>query len=266
MFSSTWCFLPTGDFFRLVYSESLFLLCVIQFLLAIQRQRTLTHVGFWCGCATAVRPVGVGLLLPMIWLVWTKKKSIQRFVLAVIWIGPISVWGLLAYMAWQWVYVGNPLAFILIQDTWAQRMNPLMIDRLIGLVTLQPIWDVFLPNSPAYWQRHGPGLACFNWRFWNPCIFLFTLALVVAGFCSRAINRIELLVAVGLWAVPYIVHSHRILMQGHARFSTVIFPAYLVVALWTTRWPRSSDCVFVAFYAAFLILVSAMFAAGFEVF
>jgi hypothetical protein len=58
---------PTAVFFRMAYSESMFLCVCILCMLGIRRGWPLPGISLLVGLATAVRPVGVALILPMVW-------------------------------------------------------------------------------------------------------------------------------------------------------------------------------------------------------
>ena len=67
--------LPTTFFFRMPYSEALFLFVALVALYAIERQWALPWTVAVVGLATAVRPVGVALLLPFGWFVIKRCHS-----------------------------------------------------------------------------------------------------------------------------------------------------------------------------------------------
>lgn len=259
-------FLPFGVFFHTVSTEPLFLLLVIGFLFSIQKQSSLATIALVCGASTAVRAVGVGLILPFVWHLRTRVGSWRQFASTGLWSVPLSAWGIMAYMLFLWWKVGDPLAFAHAQDNWAQRAEPAGLERALSLVTFQPVRDVFSRESLAWWGRSGPDIPWFNWRFWNPVVFIGTCLVVLAGWRAKQITTVEFLTAFGLLGIPYVFHSHRILMQGHARFSSVVFPACIVLAGWLARMPREAAVAFTAYSAALLCLVSAMLAAGFGVF
>ncbi len=259
-------FFPAGVFYRIAYSESLFLLLLIHFLLAVHRQRPLVQIGFLCGCATAIRPVGVGLLLPFAWCIWKRVRTGRQFAMTAVWLVPVGTWGLLAFMIYQSTCLGDPFAFFQAQDSWEHRPNPPAIQRLVSLVTLHPIWDVFLPSSPAYWGRFEPKTVVFSWQLWNPCCFVLAFLLLIRGWLVRSLNCPEFLAGMGIWGVPYVLHSHRILMQGHARFCSVLFPAFVVGAMWISTLPRSLSVAYFGLFAVLLFIASAMFGAGYGVF
>src|SRR5205807_1571849 len=67
--------LPTTFFWRMAYTESMFLCVAIVAMVAMGRRWPLPIVAVLVGLATAVRPVGLALLLPMAWHVWNTSAS-----------------------------------------------------------------------------------------------------------------------------------------------------------------------------------------------
>ncbi len=100
---------PTSFYFGVVYSESLFLLLSLLSFYAARKNKW-----FWASffgiIASVTRIFGV-LLLPALFLeAWQQKKSFRKY----FWIFAIPL-GLFAYMYYQWITVGDPLAFYHLQ-------------------------------------------------------------------------------------------------------------------------------------------------------
>src|SRR5262249_35181904 len=158
---ATWALLaiafwPTTFFFRMAYSESLFLLCTVLALYAMERRWPLVLIAAIVGFATATRAVGVALLLPLAICVWRQsgpatgplpKERVLRFVRN-LWLFPVACWGLLAYMLYLWLEFGEPLAFAKTQENWRMRPAVPLYEKLVDLVTLEPVWSIFDPSSP----------------------------------------------------------------------------------------------------------------------
>jgi Gpi18-like mannosyltransferase len=70
---------PWGYFFRMAYSESLFALLCLVVLYGIHRRWGVLPLGFVVGLATAARPVGVGLLLPLAVHLWHHSATARGF-------------------------------------------------------------------------------------------------------------------------------------------------------------------------------------------
>ena len=69
---------PTTFFFRMAYTESLFLMLALLSLYAIERQWPLALIAGIVGVATASRPVGVALVLPLTLYVMRQRFSLWQ--------------------------------------------------------------------------------------------------------------------------------------------------------------------------------------------
>jgi hypothetical protein len=162
-------------------------------------------------------------------------------------------------MLFQWVAFGEPLAFIKTQVHWTERSLTLG-DRLVGLLTLEPIRAVYDSSSPCYWARVPPeGNLLFNLKAANPLYFLATVGLVVLGGCKRWLNGRELLLSAGLLVIPYALQAARTGMSSQARYAAVVFPVYLVLGQLLHRMPGPLAAALLAISGLFLAIYSAMF-------
>ncbi len=102
---------PFSFFFHSIYAESLFFLLATLCLEASARERRLA-AGLWGALAAATRPMGVLLAPALAWGLWSDYRAGHRpgprDLVAVL----LPAFGLGAYMAYLWVAVGDPLAFI----------------------------------------------------------------------------------------------------------------------------------------------------------
>ncbi len=144
---------PCSFFFRFIYSESAFLFFALLAFYAMQRKWPTWAVALAVGAATACRPVGVALLVPFAMHVWSEHDSISRRMIRVAMWMPVAMWGLVAYMAAQYIWFGDPLAFAKTQDHW--RMRPLVgwSEKTMSLLGWEPIWATYHTDSVAYWRR-----------------------------------------------------------------------------------------------------------------
>ena len=96
---------PTSFYFSAVYSESLFLLLsVLSFYFA--RKDKWFWASIFGAISSATRIFGIILLPALILEAWQQKKSRKE----IFWIILIPI-GLAAYIFYQWITVGDPLAF-----------------------------------------------------------------------------------------------------------------------------------------------------------
>lgn len=112
----------------------------------------------------------------------------------------------------------------------------------------------------AYWGHVPPeGNLLFNLKAANPVYFLVAAALVCLGAYKRWLNNRELLLAAGLLLIPYCLQGARVSMAGHARYSAVVFPVYIVLGHLLHRAPPALAGALLAVSGLFLAIYSAMF-------
>jgi hypothetical protein len=143
--------LPTTCFFRFAYSESLFVLLLLLTLYAIESRWRPLFVAFIVGAATAARPVGVALLLPLAAYSWREARSVRSALLQSVLLCPLAAWGLLGFIVAQWSLFGNGLAFAAAQQQWNIDRDLNDVGKFESLVTLRPIIEVYDGSSRAYW-------------------------------------------------------------------------------------------------------------------
>src|SRR5262249_37654447 len=147
---------PTSLFFRTAYSESLFLLLTILFLYAMVRTWPFVLIATIAGMATATRPVGVAFLVPLTIHLWHRSVGVRQFVRNVALLTPLACWGPAVYMIYQSTAFAAPLAFVRPQAQCTTRPpSPVPGDRLVSLLTGEPIWGVLAPASPYYWAKNS---------------------------------------------------------------------------------------------------------------
>lgn len=252
---------PTTFFFRMAYSESLFLFCIIVLLLGLQRGWPLLTLALIAGATTAVRPVGVGVLLPIIWFVCSQNTAPLRKVIQCVWAVPLSCWGLLAYMTFQHVKFGNALAFAQTQTHFRVRPPVSFLEKVTALISFEPVWSVYDPASATFWQDGGthPN-AFFGLQYTNSFFFLLTLALLVIGMRRHWLTKYECLIAFPLVAIPYVTRAYEMGMASQGRFAAVVFPVYIVLAELLRRLSPPAAGLLLAVCAVFLFAYSALFA------
>ena len=162
-------------------AESTFLAAALLTMIGIHRRWPLTITAFAAGLATATRPVGVFLTAAFLWraLFQSTGQIGARLVRAAL-LAPLACWGLLAYMAYQYVEFGNPFAFAQTQEHWKHQIpvaHPTFAEKAWALVELEPIRGVFDPESRRYWRGADPSHGVLsNLFFWNPVLFVTVLS------------------------------------------------------------------------------------------
>src|SRR5208337_4418510 len=105
------------------------------------------------GAATATRPVGVAIVPVFFMSVWQRSVGCRQFAFRCLFFLPLALWGLIAYMAYQYFAFGQPLAFALTQEHWSFRQPEPISDKVLAILSHEPIWSVYDPSSEAYWNR-----------------------------------------------------------------------------------------------------------------
>ena len=255
--------LPTTFFFRMPYSESMFLLLAVLALYGMEKGWPLVVIALVVGLITAVRPVGVALLLPFLWYIWRRSDSIKAFVLRVGCLAPIACWGLESYMAFQLHRFGTPFAFAINQKY--HRMRPIgpFSDEFLALVSWEPIRDVYNRSSEGYWKAldYAP-YPVFSFIFVSPLYFMGTAAITVLGFMKRWLTDYEVLLAIPLLAIPYCTRAYEMRMMSQARFAAVVFPVYIVLGRLLSRLPPAVAASLLALSGAVMGFYAAIFSTG----
>jgi hypothetical protein len=260
-------FLPATFFFRMAYSEALFVLITLVALMAMERRWPIVAVALTVGLVTATRPVGVALVPVFLLYLWQRQPRPVPFLLRSLALTPLACAGILAYMGYQYLKFGQPLAFALTQEHWDQQLHVPLLEKLRSLATLEPFWGPLVPSSPFYWERfEGHDNPFFSLLFLNPIAFAGTAVLTAVGWWKRWLNSREILLAVGLLLIPYVTRGYEMSMQGGARFAAAVVPVYLVAGQLLHRMPRPLAQALIGLCGFFLGAYAALFAAGYRLF
>lgn len=255
---------PAGFYFHMAYSESTFLLVSLLFFELSIRKTPVRFLAFTSGLATAVRPVGVCLLAPLLMTLWTESKTVRSFLFrSAIFIVP-ATWGILLFIAYQWNAFGDPFAWMKAQSMWRNTPPVPWPEKLVALITLKPIWASYIPGTEFYWHQPGqPEFPLFSLRFMNPIFFVAAVALVSLGGFKRWLNAQELVFSAGLLAIPYITRGYDMCMESQARFTSVVFPMYMVIGILLSKVSVGWRLVYFTVSAFFLCAYTAFFCAGY---
>lgn len=257
---------PAGYFFRMAYSESLFLLTIVLLLLGFVRRWPVVVLALIAGAATGIRLVGIVASAAVIihTLAGREHESSGKRLARAFGLGLLGCWGLFAYMAYQQVKFNTPLAFALVQKHWS-FYSPLpgeMQSKFVRLATLEPIWNMYVPGSSRNWEQFlATGNPFVGIMFWNPILFVVAAIAVGVGWYRGWFTKPEAILAVGLLLIPYVTRGDEISMGSQARFVSVLIPMYVVIGRVLGRWPPTAVwAVFIAM-ASLLLLWSTLFAA-----
>lgn len=210
---------PSAIFFSGVYTESLFLLWVVLTFWLLERGQFGMAVLAAC-LAAFTRSVGIALYPALLWSAWALARqnggswrrllTSWQFYAAHL---PLLAFG--GYVLFAGLTVGDPLAYFRsYQLVWERDITRSPLDTLLVYFTSP---DVSLYGAPLSWIDLlafgiGIGFAAAALRYeraWG----LFALAALLIPFASGTLS-----------AMP--------------RFIAVIFPMYVLLALWARSWWR----------------------------
>lgn len=253
--------LPITFWMRMSYTESCFLATALLAMIAMQRQWNLLVIALICGLCTAGRPVGVALTLPFIAHLWTHRMSNVQFLWNSCLLLPICGWGLAAYAIFQGWQFGDPIAFMRTQVHWHER-PPLTgwWSQIVQHVTLEPVWNVYDPSSPGYWNNDAPhDIPLFSMQFLNPIVMLVAWGLVAWGTWRKHLTITESLLSLGMFSITYLTHAAKYCMVSEARYTSAVFPIYILCGVLMSRLPSGVVNVMAAISAVFLAMFAALF-------
>lgn len=258
---------PTTLFYRMAYTESLFVFLALLVLYAIERRWPPLAIALVVGLATATRSVGLALLLPLALHLWGQSPRVGRFLLCHACVLPVACWGIAAYVLYQALVFRDPFAFVRGHAHWNVTNPSSWGDKLLALASHEPIWSVFDPSSPCFWGRHEPGAnPLFSLQAANPLYFLAAVALVLVGVWTRWLSRYEMALSAGLLLIPYLLRGYEMCMEGMGRFTAVVFPVYLVLGHLLARLPAPVAAALLAVSSFLLGAYAALFAAWYRFF
>lgn len=253
--------IPTSFFFRMAYSESLFLLIGISFLGAIERRRPLLVIAMIVGLATACRPVGVGLMLPFADHIWSRSSGIRNFLGKCAYLLPVACLGILEYMLYLHLEFGEPLAFAKTQVHWALRSPASLEGKVVALATLEPVRRLFDPSLKVHWSNYEPGvMPLLSLHLFDYILFVMAIVLIVLGACRRWLTRTEWLASTSLLLIPYWASAYEVDMRSMGRYTSVVIPIYLVLGRILASLPPSVAAALLASSGFLMGVYAAMFA------
>jgi hypothetical protein len=237
---------PTAIFFSAVYTESLFFALTVASFYYIREHKWIV-AGLIGALAALTRSEGVLLAVPFAIEVFSSAHAVgfKRFFteprrLVRIGIGLALVpLGLALYMAWLWVLHGDPLYFSHVQSHWNRH--------------LAPPWVSFIHAFKILGIAHAKHLPL---PFAEESIELvFTLLMI--GVLGAGVRRLRPSFTAYM-ALSILVPLSTSSLMSMPRFALVLFPMFVVLALWGGRsWVNST---IVAFSLPLLGLFTVLFA------
>jgi hypothetical protein len=252
---------PPTLFFRMAYSESLFLLLTLLALFGMERRWPILVLGLLIGLSTAVRLTGLALVPPFLLHLCRRSTSWRRWAGTAAWAAPLACWGIAAFMLYQWALFGEPLAYMDAQmNAWRHRPPVPFAEKLFHLVTFEPVGSRFDPASPLYWRKwDSTASLVLNYTAADPVLFLTACGLIFVGWTARWLSAYELLVGAGFLLIAYAGRGYEIGMSCSARYASVVFPMYLVLGQVLVRVRLAVAVAFLVLCGVWLACFSALF-------
>lgn len=255
-------FFPPSFFFRMAYSESLFLLLSALVLLALESRWPKVLSALLIGAAVGVRLVGIAFIPVFLLHLFTDAGGRRKQFTAAMLCLPLCIWGLLAYMAFLNQRFEDPFVFSKAQDNFYLRPPVSTTDHWYRLATLEPIFANYQSDSLAYWRRHDPDLpAMFSLQFANPFWFLTLVVATLYGWIRHVLNDKEFLLSATLLALAYVGRAEEFCMGSQARYSLAALPAFITIGKVCGGLPKPIRLTLVTGGISLLTAYSALFAA-----
>lgn len=226
---------PTSFFFGSLYNESLFLLFVVLAFLNARKGNWLA-AGLFGAVASATRVFGV-LLLPALFIeAYQSRAKLSKY----FWILLIPV-GLICYMVYQYISVGDAFAFYHLQTIVGSQHQE-------GIVLLPQVYFRYLKILLSF--------DILNPIFQTVCLeFLTGIAffiLPIIGYFKK-IRLSYLIYAFFGFLIPTIQGS----FSSTPRYVIVLFPSFLVISLIFSKFKLLK--ILLLIISAFLLIIEATF-------
>ena len=225
---------PTAIFFSAVYTESLFFALTVAAFYHMRQNRWITAgcIGF---LAALTRVEGMLLIAPMLLEFPHRLRhpiDLLKRGFAVIATGA----GLLCFMAYLWVLHGDPLYFSHVQINWDRK--------------LAPPWESIRHAFHLIWTSHQSTVVS------NQCLELAFTVFMIVILCSGL--RVMRRSFAAYTALSILVPMSTSSLMSMPRFALVLFPLFIVMAVWGRR-PNVNNAI-VSFSLLLLGLFTVFFA------
>ena len=232
-----------------IYTESLFLLLSVGSIYAARLGKW-PVAGILGGVAAASRSGGVLLLVPLLILylygprldaVASSGSSLLRFRYplrpSVLWLLAVPA-GLIGYMAYLGMNLGDPSAVFTAQDQWGRSFIPLGGLALGIWDGLSGAFELLVPGVTR--QLDGPSLVAPQLLDLRDVFMLgfLLLGLWLVYESAKRLNLAYAAYAVCGLALPISVPAQGNALMSLPRFMFVLFPLWIALALWTAERGR----------------------------
>lgn len=251
---------PTSVFFRMAYSEGLFLLLFALLLYGTLQNWRPAVLGLVAGASICTRGVGVALAMALVVHLFRRGRTWRGFAKNLCCAGPGALLGPALFLIHQLHAFHDPCAFIKAHEAWSMRSPESWPHRLVNTILLEPVWSVYLSSSPGYWGRNDQN-AFFSLRAGNPVYFVAACALLIVGIRRKWLLAEEATAGVLLLIIPYVTIGYSQYLRSAGRHAVIAIPSFLVLARWLSRSPKWLASLAGGLAATFLAIYSALFVA-----
>ncbi len=234
---------PTSFYFGSVYNESLFLLLSVSCFYFARKKRWLVASIFGI-IASATRVFGLLLLPALLFEVYQQKTRFSK----TFWIFLIP-FGLILYMLYQYLTVGDPLAFYNLQERVGEQHQK-------GVILLPQVYYRYIKMlltvdySEAIYQT-------IILEFATGILFLI---LPIYGYFKK-IRLSYLVFAILGFLMPTIQGS----FSSSPRYVLILFPSFLAAGLWFSSIPKIVKIIVLFSLGLMLCLETVLFLRGYWV-
>jgi hypothetical protein len=228
------CTFPTAFFFFTAYNESLFLLFVLGAFLAM-RQHCWLLAGLLGFFATFTRSAGVLLILPYLYELWQERENIcssfSRVLYSLLSLSFIPL-GIIVYIIYSYMAIGNPFAFITAQSGFGRHLS----------------WP---------WQGLWQGVtACITQPFGsaNQVHLLLDLSATIGFVILAVLGWRRLRRSYSIWIAILLLYilldpamDKPDILLSNQRFVLEMFPGFITLGILSIQHPRLHQTLLVLF-------------------
>jgi hypothetical protein len=254
---------PTTFFFRMGYSESCFIFFLLVYMILLLQKCNPFLLALTAGLLTAVRSPGIAAIPTTILYLWHREPQWSRFAGKSIIIIPLSCWGLISFMSYQYFKFNDLFAFARAQDNFKGRPTPPMLEKALALISFEPI-RALLDPATSTWARHVRG-PLFNLGAADPLIFVLAFCLVAYGSWRRVLNRNEFILSVSLLLITYVAIGYESYMRSQGRYASAIIPMYMVIGHLLSRNRGTWSVPLLSLSTLFFFIYACLFLSGYFV-
>lgn len=234
---------PTSFYLGAVYPGAVLLFLVVAaFYFARKEKWWLVGI---CGAFASATSVFGFLILPALILeAWQQKRSFSKII--GLFLIPL---GLLAYIIYQWVTVGDPLSFYHLQTIVGEQHQ-------FGIVLLPQVFYRYIKMLLTV-DVTNPIYQTVILEFVTGLVFLY---LMFYGYIKK-IRKSYLLFALLTFLLPISTGS----LSSVPRYILVCFPIFIALAILITQWSKLIRAVFLLLLTIWLAIETMLFVRGYWV-